>query len=126
MQRAPGLRERLTMPEEEAPAEGEKPNLTGLLTPAMAERLLREAEAIERELPASARADDLNILLEKLAARRSALEQALRDFLAVDPRRLNKGLESGAVIPLRRGVEMSRNAMLNLADTVTELCRIRE
>lgn len=81
---------------------------------------------MERELPASARAEDLNMLLGKLANRRSAFEQALRDFLVVDPSRLDKGLDSGTIMPLRRGVEMSRNAVLKLADTATEFCRARE
>jgi hypothetical protein len=126
VQHAPELRQRLTAPEEKALPKGVVADLTRLLTPAMADRLLKEAEAIERELPASARAEDLNMLLGKLANRRSAFEQALRDFLVVDPSRLDKGLDSGTLMPLRRGVEMSRNAMLNLADTATELCRSRD
>jgi hypothetical protein len=126
VQHAPELRQRLTVPEEKARPKGASPDLTQLLTPAIADRLLKEAEAIERELPASASAEDLNMLLGKLANRRSAFEQALRDFLVVDPSRLDNGLESGAIMPLRRGVVMSRNAMLNLADTATELCRTRE
>jgi hypothetical protein len=125
VQQAPGLRKRLTVPEEALP-KGEWVDLTTVLTPAMAEHLLQEAEAVERELPQSARAEDLNMLLGKLASRRSAFEQALRDFLAVDPSRLDKGLASGAVMPVRRGVAMSRNAMLKLADTATELCLSRE
>lgn len=103
-----------------------KGSLTFTLTPAMAQRLLSEAEAIEAELPASARADDLNVLLVKLASRRSAFEQSLRDFLAVDPSQLDKGIDSGAIMPLRRGVEMSHNAMLQLADTALEVCRMHE
>jgi hypothetical protein len=120
------LRERLTLKEEAVQSNGSKNDLTVALTPTMAQRLLAEADAIESELPASARAEDLNMLLRKLASRRAALEQALLDFLAIDPRQLDKGLDSGATMPLRRGVEMSRDAMLPLADTVIDLCRMHE
>lgn len=105
---------------------GDNGDLSRTLTPHMAARLLAEAEAIEDDLPAMARAEDLNMLLVKLAHRRSAFEQALRDFLAIDPSQLEKGLDSGATMPLRRGVEMSRDAMLSLADTAVEVCRMHE
>lgn len=119
------LSSRLTLPEETERANGEI-DLARMLTPELAELLLAEADAIEEQLPASARAEDLNMVLTKLAARRSAFEQALRDFLAIDARQLDKGLESGATMPLRRGVKMSRDAMLPLADMAVGLCRMHE
>jgi hypothetical protein len=92
------------------------------LNPAGAERLLKEVERMKTELPASAADEDLNMLLWKLGNQRAALEQSLRDFLAIDPKQLEKGLESGVTMPVRRGVTMSRNAVVSLAATASTLC----
>jgi hypothetical protein len=96
------------------------------LTPAMAENLLREVELLETQWPASARDEDLDVLVRKLSSRRSALERALRDFLAIDAGRLDKGLQSGSTMPARRSVVMSRNAVISLAGTARQLCESRE
>lgn len=96
------------------------------LTKPIAERLLHEAQLLHTQLPASARDEELALLVKKLNLSRAALEQALQDFLAIDPARLNDGLESGATMPLRRGVVMSRNAVLTLTETACEVCEGRK
>jgi hypothetical protein len=96
------------------------------LTKPIAQRLLREAQLLHAQLPTSARDEELALLVKKLNSSRDALERALQDFIAIDPTRLNEGLGSGATMPLRRGVVMSRDAVLNLAETACELCDARK
>jgi hypothetical protein len=92
------------------------------LTKPVAKRLMHEVQLLRTQLPTSARDEELALLVKKLNGSRAALEQALEDFLAIDPTRLNDGLDSGATMPLRRGVVISRDALISLTTTACELC----
>jgi len=121
-QHAPELARRLAFPGEAQPTEGSSVDSGRALTPPVAEELLREVELLETQLPHSAKDGDLDVILNKLESRRAALEQALRDFIAIDPSRLQGGLQSGDTMPTRRGVVMSRNSLLASANTAEALC----
>lgn len=125
LQYGPQLEARLKIPELASQTD-DALGPTRALTPATAQRLMQEVKLLATQLPASARDEDLNVLLRKLGTRRAALEQALQDFLAIDPQRLEQGLDSGATMPVRRGVVMSRDALVSLVATVRDLCEGRQ
>jgi hypothetical protein len=121
LQYGPAVEKRLELAKDES-RNREEVNIGRGLTPAIAERVLREVELLENQLPTAAKDEDLNVLVTKVNLRRASLEQALRDFLAIDANQLPGGLDSGATMPVRRGVVMSRNALVNLVKTSSEVC----
>jgi len=125
LQYAPDVKARLDIPEV-ASATDDAIGPTRSLSPATASHLMREAQLLATQLPASSPDEDLNVLLRKLGSRRAALQQALQDFLAIDPQRLEQGLDSGATMPVRRSVVMSRDGVVSLAATARELCEGRQ
>lgn len=119
---APQLEQRLVLPEPPAGTPEEVAGQSRALTQAAAQQLLQQVQVLKTELPASAKDQELDVMVKKLDARRAALEEALRDFVAINPALLEDGMDSGDTMPARRGVVMSRNALVNLASTVRRAC----
>lgn len=126
LEHAPQLRQRLIAAEEYSESGKATIGLKRVLNADIAKRFLQEADLLETQLPATAEAEDLDLLVRKLSTRRAAFEQALRDFLASGAGQANPEDESGDTVPLRRGIEMSRTGIFDLADTAAELCRSRQ
>ena len=117
---------RLHVPQEASNTSDGGAGLGRALTPAVAQRLLQEVQLLQTQLPSSTRDEHLAVVVRKLNGSRAALEKALQEFLAIDAKQLEGGIQSGATMPIRRGVAMSRNALVTTAATAIELCEGRD
>lgn len=115
---AQNIEARLQLPMNEAKEEGE----ARTLSLARAEELNLEVAQLKARIPKTAQSPELQAIVEKLHLRISALEGALAEFRAIDPEQLEGGIRSPSTMPIRRGVVMSKNRVIDLLKTADAIC----